>query len=189
MKFFKMLMFMMVALVSNAYADEATSPSVVTVPAGTQLYVEFTQTVDGRTMGAGTMFTAKLQSNIAVDGKMIAPAGSLLYGRVMDSTTSRSATGSGSLGLVIESVNVNGNVTPLVTSQYALKTESHTHRTFGRALKGAAIGALVDGGHGAETGAAIGAGASLLAPGSSPSVPQGSVVMFSLAAPLTVQVK
>jgi hypothetical protein len=54
----------------------------VTVPAGTHLMVRMTDTVNSRAHGEGHKFTAKLEGDLVVNGTVVAPRGSKVYGQL-----------------------------------------------------------------------------------------------------------
>ncbi|MBW2220378.1 MAG: hypothetical protein JRF40_12965, partial [Deltaproteobacteria bacterium] len=64
-------------------------------------------------------------------------------------------------------------------------TDNTAKNTVGKTARFAAIGALADGKKGARTGAKVGVGVSVLTSGNQINIPAGTLLDFTLAAPLT----
>src|SRR5262245_3011567 len=62
-----------------ATAPPATQPASITLPAGTTLLVRMMDSVSSQN-APGAPFTTKLEYNLVVDGAVVAPAGTLIYG-------------------------------------------------------------------------------------------------------------
>lgn len=176
-------------LVSGAMAEEKkAAPTVVTVPAGTRIMVETVDYLDSSRQKAGHRFRARLAGDMVVDGKVVAPGGSILYGILAEAKKSRRAVGRAQLTLTFTDITINGQLVPIQTSAIQAVTDATTKKSAGQVARGAAIGGLVDGSSGAKTGAKVGVGAAVLTGGSQVKIPANTLLEFSLAQPLTATV-
>ena len=73
---------------------------------------------------------------------------------------------------------------PIVTGEF--EVQGRSQGTVKKTLGGAVLGALIDGGDGAKKGAAAGFGLSLLTKGKQVTIPDGTLIVFRLHQPLTV---
>ena len=165
----------------------APAPASVTVPAGATLLVRMVDPVSSKDK-QGKRFTTTLETDLAVNGVVVAKAGTKVYGRIESVQQARRYTGQSKLDLRLTEVSVGPNLVPIMTSGY---TDAGA-RSVGKAAKGAAagaaIGAIADGSEGAGKGAAIGAAASGIKKGETISVPPGTVLEFQLQQPVAVTV-
>ena len=155
------------------------------VPAGTLLIV---RTLDALSSSnnPGTRFAARLDTNLVLRGKVVAPAGTRVYGRVNSSQSAGRAVGRSTLSISLTEISINGKLVRIATSSSMHSGASSGAKTARGAGTGALIGAAFDGGRGAKRGAAIGAGASLLQPGQAILVPAGTLLDFRLASSVTI---
>jgi hypothetical protein len=156
-----------------------------TIPAGTTLVVRTIDAISSSDQ-AGKRFAGKLDTSLVVNGNVVAPAGSKVYGRVNNSQSAGRAFGQSQLAISLTEISVNGRLVHIVTKNSLHSGASSGAKTARGAGAGALIGAAFDGGRGAKRGAAIGAGASLLKPGEAVSVPAGTLLDFQLASPLSL---
>ena len=166
----------------------STAPSSarpLTVPAGTRFFVRTLDRIHSREDRAGARFTAVLKGNPKVYGRVVAPKGSTVYGRLTDARKGGRISGRAELQLELTDIVINGHRHPIVTDEYEVQGRSQgtAKKTFG----GAALGALIGGSDGAKKGAAAGFGYSLLSKGKQVSIPAGTVIVFRLQQPLTLQ--
>lgn len=158
----------------------------VTLQPGTLLMVRMIDGVSSKNK-AGYSFTTRLESNLVADGVVLAPAGTVVYGKVQSSTQARRATGRSTLDIRLSAIVIGGTSYPLLTSAYTEEGASSTAKTAKAAAAGAIIGNNT-GGSGGQ-GAAIGAGVAMLKRGESIEVPPGSLLEFVLTQPVTVTVQ
>jgi hypothetical protein len=111
-----------------------------TLPAGTPLWVRTLEPVSSSDK-AGKKFTAQLDTNLIVKGKVMAPAGSIVFGRV---ESPRSA-GQSTLSLSLTQIVVNGRPVAITTENYEESGPRSGRTTAGTASPGKAIGATVGG--------------------------------------------
>jgi hypothetical protein len=160
----------------------------VSIPAGSPLLVKLDKAVSSSDK-PGTKFSGVLQGDLSANGVAVAKAGSPVYGEVANAKNAKRARGKAEVTFALTQININGQLVPIVTQPIEDIAASSTRKTAKGAAKGAAIGAVADGGDGAAKGAAIGAGASTLKKGESAGNAAGDLVEFKLAAPLTVTIK
>jgi hypothetical protein len=159
--------------------------SAAVIPAGTTLVV---RTIDGISSSdiEGKRFAGKLHSSLVVNGNVVAPAGSKVYGRVNHSQSAGRAVGQSQLAIGLTQISINGRLVPISTSHSMHSGTPSGRKTVRGAGSGALIGAAFDGGSGAAKGAAIGAAASLARPGQPVVVPGGTLLDFRLASPVSL---
>jgi hypothetical protein len=168
-----------------AAAAPAPAPSSVSIPAGTTLLVRM---LDGASSNdsKGKRFTTTLESDLIIQGQMVAKAGTKIYGRVQDAQRAGRYAGKSSLDLRLTELTVGGSLVPIVTGPYVQGGSGSMRKTARGAAAGAAIGAIADGGDGAAKGAAIGAVASGVRKGQPVVVSSGTMIEFQLQQPVTV---
>jgi hypothetical protein len=159
------------------------APSSVTLPYGTMLLVRMMDSVSSKN-GAGANFTTKLEYNLVADGVVVAPAGTIIYGKVQSSTQARRAFGKSTLDIRLAQMVVGGSPVPIATSGFQQAGEASIKKAAKGAAAGAAIGAIAGD---AGKGAAIGATASLLKKGQTITIPPGTLLEFTLTQPVTVR--
>ena len=163
----------------------APAPSSVTVNAGTTLLVRMVDGASSRDY-QGKRFTTTLETDLVVNGVMVAKAGTKVYGTVAMAQSAGRFAGSSVLDLRLSELSIGGSLVPIVSSPYAMKGANEMGKTVKTAATGAAIGGIVGGGEGAGKGAAIGAGVSGLRKGQPIVVSPGSLLEFHLQQPVTV---
>ena len=160
--------------------------TTVTVNAGTALLVRMVDAVSSKDP-QGKRFTTTLETDLVVNGTMVAKAGTKVYGRVQSAKQAGRYAGQSTLDLRLSEMAVGPNLVPLVTSGYTQAGDKSIKKTAKGAAAGAAIGAIADGGDGAAKGAAIGAVASGLKKGQGVAINPGTLLEFKLEQPLTVK--
>lgn len=139
-----------------APAAAAPAATSATIPAGTTLLVRMVDPVSSRDP-QGKRFTTTLETDLAVNGVVVAKAGTKVYGRVQGAQQAGRFAGQSKLDLRLTELAVGPNLIPLMTSGY---TDAGA-RSIGKTAKGAAAGAAIGAIAGdAGKGAAIGAVAS-----------------------------
>lgn len=173
------------ATTTPAPAAAPAAPAVVAVPTGTVLLVRM---VDGASSNdpAGKRFTSTLESDLTVNGTLVARAGTKVYGRVQAAQKAGRYAGQSKLDLRLSELTVGGTLVPIVTDSHGAAGSKSMGKTARGAAAGAAIGAIADGGDGAAKGAAIGAVASGLKRGQPIVVSPGTLLEFQLEQPLSV---
>src|SRR5215469_15345585 len=108
---------------------------------------------------AGDRFTAILETNPMAVGKVAAPKGPTIYGRLVSASSAGRMSGSSDLTLELTDIVINGTAYPMLTSTYEIKGNGEGTKTTKKVVGGAGLGALIGGVAGGGKGAAIGAGA------------------------------
>jgi hypothetical protein len=168
-------------------APARPAASSVTVPAGTTLLVRMVDPVSSRDP-QGKRFTTTLDADLAVNGVVVARAGTKVYGRIQSAEQARRFTGQSTLDLRLTEIALGPTLVPIMTSGYTDAGARSGGKTARGAGAGAAIGAIADGGSGAAKGAAIGAVASGLKKGETLTVSPGALLEFRLQQPISVNV-
>jgi hypothetical protein len=163
-------------------AAAATPAQPISVPAGTILTVKLDNEVSSKNK-PGTKFTGKLLADITADGKTVAKAGSTVTGQVDESKQAGRLVGKSELKISLVGVDIGGKAQPIVTTNYAEKGKGEFRKTARNTATGALIGHAVDDDSGAGTGAAIGAGVSLIKKGDAVTAPAGMILEFRLSQP------
>ena len=169
----------------------------VTVPAGDDLPVRMTQTLDSGTTQQGATFSGVVASDIIVDGLVAIPAGAPVSGEVTEVHDAAHFKGSSSLVVQLNSVSRHGEKLNLATDPYSVKGKGRGANTAEKAGGGAAVGAILGGIFGGGRGAAIGAvagggagaGSNAITRGQQVQIQSESVVRFHLTNPVTVRVR
>ena len=182
----------------RANPRELSDDRSLDAPAGTELVVRTSDTIDSRDAGTQQTFAAVVEQEVTnASGRVIIPERSgaqLIIRRV----SSGGATGSPEMVLDIQSITVDGRAYLVSTTDLTLESDTgigQNRRTAetvgGGALLGTIIGAIAGGGKGAEigvlVGAAGGAGAQVLTRGRDVQVPAETVLRFRLDRPVTLR--
>ncbi len=171
------------AAAAPAAAPAAAAP--VSVPAGTTLLVRLMDPVSSKD-AKGKRFTTTLETDLAVNGVVVAKAGTKVYGRIENVQQARRYTGQSSLDLRLTEVTSGPNLVPIMTSGYTDKGQRSGRKVARGAAAGAAIGAITDEEDGAAKGAAIGAAASGVKKGAAVAVNPGTLLEFKLQQPVSL---
>jgi hypothetical protein len=168
--------------------------SPVTIPAGQPLLVRMIDGVDSKKNNVGDIFHATLETDLNVNGALVARKGTDVYGRLAQAKEAGHLSGSSELQLELTRMVINGQDYPVVSSDYTLKGKGRGANTAekvgGGAVVGAIIGAIAGGGKGAAIGAgagsAAGAGVQVFTRGQQVKVPSETLLEFRLQQPVRV---
>jgi hypothetical protein len=189
------------AAAPGALAAAAPAPQIaaapggmVTIPAGQSILVRMIDSVDSAKNHVGDIFHASLETDLVVNGGLVARKGTDVYGRLAESKEAGHISGSAELQLELTRMVVDGRDYPLVSSDYTLQGKGRGKNTAekvgGGAALGAIIGAIAGGGKGAAigagAGAGLGAGVQVLTRGQQVKVPSETLLEFRLQQPATV---
>ena len=168
-----------------------SAQNMVNVPAGTRLVVRMVDGISGGNSRAGTLFTARLQGNLMVGNTNVAPDGSMVFGRIINSSGASRVAGRSELSLELTDIQVNGTRFPILSNDYSVQGGNALGRTARRTGGGAGLGAVIgaiggNAGRGAAIGAATGGGASLLMRGEQINIPSGTLLEFRLQQPASL---
>jgi hypothetical protein len=179
-------------------ANPAPAPlpagSPVTIPAGQPLLVRMIDGVDSKKNNVGDIFHASLETDLNINGALVARRGTDVYGRLAEAKEAGHFSGSSELQLELTRMVINGQDYPVVSSDYTLKGKGRGSNTAqkvgGGAVAGTIIGAIAGGGKGAAIGAgagsAAGAGVQVFTRGQQVKVPSETLLEFRLQQPVTV---
>jgi hypothetical protein len=173
----------------NFDSEKNSEPAtMITIPAGTLISVRTIDDINSTRDPVGGRFEASLQEALTVDGNVVVPKWTEVYGRLAESRESGTFTGRSQLRLELTGIVVNGQTVPVVTGEYEVTGKSRgantAKRTVGGAALGSIIGAVAGGGKGAAigagAGAAVGAGSEIITRGDQVKVPSETLLDFTL---------
>jgi hypothetical protein len=179
-----------------AQAQPVSAGGTVTIPAGQPILVRMIDSVDSSKNHVGDIFHASLETDLTVNGALVARKGTDVYGRLAEAKEAGHIAGSSELQLELTRMVIDGRDYPVVSSDYTLQGKGRGKNTAekvgGGAALGAIIGAIAGGGKGAAIGAGVGAGAGgavqVLTRGQQVKVPSETLLEFRLQQPATVTV-
>jgi len=174
---------------ANSYAGGDLS-----VPAGQSILVRMIDGVDSSKNHVGDLFHASLETDLNVNGVLVARKGTDIYGRLASSDKGGTFSGKSELQLELTRLVIDGRDYPVVSSDYNVQGKSQgssaAKKVGGGAVAGAIIGAIAGGGKGAAIGAAAGGGAGagvqILTKGDHVKVPSETLLEFRLQQPVTI---
>ncbi len=177
-----------------AQAQPVAAGGTVTIPAGQSILVRMIDGVDSSKNHVGDIFHASLETDLTVNGMLVARKGTDVYGRLAEAKEAGHIAGSSELQLELTRMVIDGRDYPVVSSDYTLQGKGRGKNTAekvgGGAALGAIIGAIAGGGKGAAIGAGVGAGAGgavqVLTRGQQVKVPSETLLEFRLQQPATV---
>ncbi len=131
-----------IALPSAAVSAPAKSGIIKVIPAETKLMIRTKEAISTSTHKKGERITAVLEKNIEVDKQIAAPKGSVLYGRVLESSGTRRA-GVKRILIAFDQLVINDRPVDIKTDDVGLEqTEDGDIKTIGSgAIMTASIGA------------------------------------------------
>jgi hypothetical protein len=182
------------AAVAPAPAAPAPAGSQIVIPAGQSMLIRMIDGVDSKTNNVGDIFHASLETDLNVNGTLVARKGTDVYGRLANAKGAGRLAGSSELQLELTRMVINGQDYPVVSSDYTMKGKGRGTNTAekvgGGAALGAIIGAIAGGGRGAAIGAgagsAAGAGVNVITRGQQVKIPSETLLEFRLQQPVTV---
>lgn len=173
-------------------------PHVVTLPSGTNVVIRLGETLSTDHNYTGDTFRGALESQIIMDGFVIADRGSKVLGRIANAQRAGRIQGTSDLTLTLAEINTtDGQRVRIDSTSYEKRGPVSTGRDgaeiAGGAALGAIIGAAAGGGKGAAIGVGVGAAAgtgAVLATRAKPAVlPIETRLTFRLATPVTITEK
>ena len=163
----------------------------VTVPAGTQIDVEFTRRLASNTSSPGDSFRARVNQDLIQDGVVAIPAGSEILGEVIEALPLRRVGGQARLALKFTDLVLPSGKTVPIDASFVQEGRNETRKDAvtigGAAAGGAVLGRILNKGNrsrgsvlGAIIGAAAGTAIASKTPGEEVIIPEGSVVSLRL---------
>ena len=170
-------------------------PKPLVVPAGTEIPVILSSTINSRVANPGDEFEASVASSLLVDNEVAIPKGSHVTGTVVNAKKQGTFKGEAILSVRLTRLEVHGKGYMIATSTYGGTQKGKGKRTAvvtgGGAAVGALIGGLAGGGKGAAIGAGVGAGGGLAASGATGGknveFPAESRITFKLEEAVTIE--
>ena len=169
----------------------------VSIPAGTQIPVRITQTLDSGSTQEGQSFSGTVSSDVLVDGLVAIPQGSAVSGRVDTVQEAAHFKGNSLLTISLTSLSHRGERLPISTGPYSKEGKGRGKNTVEKtgigAAAGAILGGIFGGGSGAAIGAAAGGGAGAgingVTRGEQVQIPSESIISFRLTSPVNVRIR
>ncbi len=170
-------------------------PPPIVIPAGKNVTVRMGEGLNSKSTQDGQTFTGTLANGIAVNGKVVIPAGAGVTGVVSEAKSAGRFKGEAILAIRLTSINVNGAPMNLGTDEYCVTQKGKGKRTAvmvgGGAGGGALIGGIAGGGKGALIGGLVGAGAgtagAAFTGNKELTIPAESAVSFKTTTSITIQ--
>jgi LysM repeat protein len=170
-------------------------PPPIVIPAGKTITVRVGETLSSKSAQDGQPFNGTLANGIAVNGKVVIPAGSAVSGVVTEAKSAGKFKGEAVLAIKITSINVKGVPHEVNTDEYVVTQKGKGKRTAvmigGGTGAGALIGGIAGGGKGALIGGLVGAGAgtagAAFTGNKELTIPAESAASFTTKAPITIQ--
>jgi hypothetical protein len=179
------------AAAAPAPAAKANVVSLTAAP-GTPLTVRVAAEINSGKAQAGQRFQGNLDADLVADGRVLAPRGTKVYGRVVEAKAGSGLGGKPSLTVELTDIEVGNRVVALGTQPVEFTGEGKKagRKIVGGAALGAGIGGIIDGGSGAAVGAGIGAVTGVAAAASSPgnqiAITAGTALEFRLTRALVI---
>ncbi|HVO57817.1 MAG TPA: hypothetical protein VMT51_08995 [Dongiaceae bacterium] len=183
---------------SGASALSAEPPAAaggdVTLPINQSLLVRMIDGVDSSKNKVGDVFHASLETDLNVNGVLVARKGADIYGKLEAADEGGKFSGKSELQLGLTKLIIDGRDYPIVSSDYNVQGKGRgadsAKKVGGGAILGAVIGGIASGGKGAAIGAAAGAGAGagvqIFTKGQQVKVPSETLLEFRLQQAVTV---
>jgi hypothetical protein len=167
----------------------------ITVPAGKEIPVRITQSLDSQYTQPGASFNGVVAHQVVEGGLVVLPTGSAVSGRVVDARDAAHFKGHSLLSIELTDIRRHGNLRQVSTDPYTVeghnRGKNSAEKIGGGAVIGAVIGGIFGGGKGAAIGAAAGGGGGAAVQGftrgQQVSIPSETVIRFRLHAPFTVR--
>lgn len=180
--------------------EERPLITTVTLPAGTQLDVEFTRSLASNTAAPGEAFRVRVAHDVMEDGEVAIPGGSEILGEVTEAVPLRKVGGQAKLALRFTDLVLPSGATVPIDASFVQQGRNETGRdaaTIGGAAAGGAIlGRILNKGNrskgsviGAIIGAAAGTAIAARRPGEEVVIPEGSVVSLKLDDSVEVRIQ
>ena len=127
---------------------------------GTPIYIRLQQSICSSTAQSGDPFSAVLDEPLIVSGRVVAPAGSEVKGRVVAARKSGRLRNAGYLRVTLAAITLQGKEVPIHTTSMFVEGGRFNNRNLvyvgGGTGSGALLGALPNGGEGTVIGSMTG---------------------------------
>jgi hypothetical protein len=167
-------------LATPAKSTPPPAPKPVTVATGTRLMLKLSDAIGTATHQTGSTFTSTLDADLAAGGVVVAPKGTTVYGKVLESSGGK-RVGNQRIVATFTEISINNQKVAIATDDVGAEGGR------GGAARKVGAGALIGAAAGdAGTGALVGAGVALLGKGGEINIPAGTLVEVTLKQPFTV---
>jgi hypothetical protein len=164
----------------TAKSTPPPAPKPVTVASGTRMMLKLSSGIGTATHQTGSGFTSTLDADLAAGGVVVAPKGTTVYGKVLESSGGK-RVGTQRIVATFTEISINDQKVAIVTDDVGAEGGR------GGAARKVGAGALIGAAAGdAGTGALVGAGVALLGKGGEINIPAGTLVEVTLKQPFTV---
>ena len=162
--YWRSLMLALVLAPATTWAQKS-----VVIPAGTRLTVRLNEELSTANRRKGSVFSARVEKPVMVDGRVVVPTGALAYGRILDVDRNK-RIGRAKIEGTLTSLMIGGREVPIVTEVVGAegKRGGGLAKVGAGTLIGAIAGAPVAGG-------AVGAGVAVVMKGSELVIPAGTI--------------
>lgn len=168
----------------------------ITIPAGTDLAVRISESLETGKTQTGDKFHGALADNLVINGQTAIRRGASVTGVVTDAKDAGRFKGNSQLTLELQRITTPNKTLPLSTEELVQQGKGRGKNTAakagGGALFGTLLGALAGGGKGALIGAAAGGaagtGVNAVTRGEQVKIASESILHFKLSQPLKVTV-
>lgn len=127
-------------------SDEMLYGSVVQIPSGTSFEVAFDSGISSGSLETNDRLTVRLVEDLAYNGQIVAPAGSLVYGSTQEAKNAGYAYGAGSLALNFNQIlTPDGNMLQISTGTIIVKAKSERAAKMSRDVLVGALGSMLVG--------------------------------------------
>lgn len=169
-------------------------PLGITLPADTRITVRMIESVNSQTARRGQTFRASIDEPVVVGDRQVIPRGADVITKLVEEQQSGKFEGRAVLTMALVSINVEGRMVDVTTTDVRTESASRGNRTAGvvggGAAVGAIIGALAGGGKGAAIGAAsggaLGGATEILTSGQQVKIPSETRLSFRLQVPAQI---
>src|SRR5258707_3980720 len=112
-----------------ARAQSVAAGGTVTIPAGESILVRMIDSVDSGKNHVGDIFHASLETDLTVNGVLVARKGTDVYGRLAEAKEAGHIAGSSELQLELTRMVIDGRDYPVVSSDYTLQGKGRGKNT------------------------------------------------------------
>jgi hypothetical protein len=143
--------------------DAPPAPQTAIIPAGTELEVRLSESLSSAQNQTGDSFESILDKDLEVNGRIVAPRGSTVIGKLTNVQQSGRTKGRAAMSMRLTELLPDNDSYSIRTEMLSFEAESTkkedaTKIGVGSGI-GAVVGAIAGGGKGAAIGAAVGGGA------------------------------
>jgi hypothetical protein len=168
------------AAATTVPAAAVPAASGTKIPAGTKLMIKTSEDISTDSHQAGAIFKCELESDLILDGAVVAEKGREIYGKVLESVGGR-RIGNQRIMVTFDKIMLNGQLVAMDTEDVGAEGGR------GGAARAVGAGALIGAAAGdAAKGAAVGGAVALLAGGKHIQIPAGTIVEVALKIEIAV---